>query len=145
MPFLVDGSNLAGRAGSGAADRQAQVGVVRLLLPWARQRRQVVVVFDGPPNEQLAARYGPLTVRFAAPRSADDAILATLGDQPGEWCVVTDDRGLRDACGARGTRTMSARELLVTLGAILPSTGGEQREGPIDVADWEEWFRRGGG
>ncbi|HEV8631851.1 MAG TPA: NYN domain-containing protein [Thermoanaerobaculia bacterium] len=143
MPYLVDGSNLGGLLGGspGARDR---AGVLRLLLSWARGRRRVVVVFDGPADPALARTYGPLEVRFGGARSADDAILAALGRRPADWWVVSDDRALLAACSERGARTVAAAELLGKL--TRAATAEEERgEGAIDVEEWEDWFRRGGG
>ena len=143
MPYLIDGSNLGGLLGgaSGARDR---AGVLRLLLAWARGRRRVVVVFDGPADPTLARAYGPLEVRFAGARSADDAILAALGERAVDWWVVSDDRALLAACSERGARTVGAAALLVKL-AGSATVEERQGEGAIDVEDWEDWFRRGGG
>jgi hypothetical protein len=152
MPFLVDGSNLGGVVGgaSGSRDRH---GVLELLLPWARRRR-VTVVFDGP-AEGAATSYGNLDVRFGEGRPADQLILSLLGRRARDWTVVSDDRGLLAECQARGATVVLARELLpVLLGPAARREPSERavegkrvaslREGPVDVADWEEWFRRGG-
>jgi hypothetical protein len=150
MPYLVDGSNLGGVVGgaAGARDRPAVLG---LLLPWARRRR-VTVVFDGPPDPGLATSYGALELRFAVGRSADQLILGLLGRRPADWTVVSDDRDLLAACRGRGARVLLATELLARLAAgageiasaaVPAARAAPRREGPVDVADWEEWFRRG--
>ena len=150
MPFLVDGSNLGGVAG-GAAGARDRPAVLRLLLPWARRRR-VTVVFDGPPDPGVATSYGVLELRFAVGRPADQVILGLLGRRPADWTVVSDDRDLLAACRGRGAQVLLASELLTRLapGAAKTDPGGApaaralpRREGPVDVADWEEWFRRG--
>ena len=155
MPFLVDGSNLGGLAG-GAAGSRDRAGVLRLLLPWARRRR-VTVVFDGPPEPALATSYGPLEVRFSTGRPADQMILGLLGRRPADWTVISDDRDLLAGCRGRGARVLLASELLPRLlgaageDAAVPGSARSERrrrpaasrEGPVDVADWEEWFRRG--
>ena len=153
MPYLVDGSNLGGRVGGGAAGARDRAGVLRLLLPLARGRRRIVVVFDGPEDAALARGYGPLEVRFAGARSADAAILALLGKRPADWWVVSEDRGLLAACRERHARTMSIRDFLgrpdvaAGLAPTRSRTGSteEPADEPVDVADWEDWFRRGGG
>jgi hypothetical protein len=152
MGFLVDGSNLGGVLAGGRGAR-VPAAIVELLLGWARTRRQVIVVFDGPPAAALARRYGGLEVRFAAPRTADEVILGMLGERASSWHVVSDDRELLAACRAKGARTIPARELAAQLRrAEGKATGGRAAkgvrqgaaEGPVDVADWEAWFRRGG-
>jgi predicted RNA-binding protein with PIN domain len=150
MGFLVDGSNLGGALAGGRGAREP-AGIVELLLGWARGRRQVIVVFDGPPAATLARRYGGLEVRFAAPRTADEVILGMLGERAASWHVVSDDRELLAACRAKGARTMQARELAAELRAAERRTTGKSaktkpapHDAPVDVADWEAWFRRGG-
>jgi YacP-like NYN domain len=141
--YVVDGNNLGGLA-AGAGGARDPAAIVALLLPWARRRRRVVVVFDGAPSPAVARQYGPLAVRFAAPQSADEAILAVLGSRARDWCVVSDDRALLAACRDRGARTMPAHELLPQLLARPREPADERREGAVDVADWEAWFRGGG-
>jgi len=49
MAWLIDGSNLGGATGGRRGARDA-VAVVHRLQPWARGRRErMVVVFDGAP------------------------------------------------------------------------------------------------
>ena len=152
MPFLVDGSNLGGVTG-GAPGSRDRAAVLALLLPWARRRR-VTVVFDGPPDDHTATSYGNLEVRFAAGRPADQLILSLLGHRPRDWTVVSDDRDLLGECKARGAGVVTATDLAAQLvgarlareatrGAAAGRRAAMQREGPVDVADWEEWFRRG--
>lgn len=144
MPFLVDGSNLGGVLGgtAGARDRPA---VIRRLMPLARGGRRVLVVFDGPASGDVAAAYGTLEVRFAAAQSADRMLLALLGPRPAEWQVVTDDRALAAACRERGAHVLSVAALLARVERAAAAESGAGGEAPVDVADWEEWFRRGGG
>jgi predicted RNA-binding protein with PIN domain len=109
--FLIDGSNLGGVLGGGAGARDA-AGVVRRLMPWARDRRaEVVVVFDGPPRAEVAERYGALAVEWSGIASADDRIVERVVRSPARWTVVTADRELAARCRAAGARVMAAREL----------------------------------
>jgi hypothetical protein len=150
MPFLVDGSNLGGVAG-GAAGARDRSSVLRLLLPWARRRR-VTVVFDGTPDAGLATSYGALQLRYAVGRPADQLILGLLGRRPADWTVVSDDRDLLAACRGRGARVLPASELFARLApgagkndpGTKPAAGAaSRRDDAVDVAEWEEWFRRG--
>lgn len=111
MGFLIDGSNLGGVLGGSAGARDA-AGVVRRLMPWARERRdEVVVVFDGPPSAEVAERYGALAVAWSGATSADDRIVEMVARQPSRWTVVTADRELSARCRAAGGRVMAVREL----------------------------------
>lgn len=111
MPYLVDGSNLGGVLG-GAAGARDPASVVAALLPWARERGAVLLLFDGPPRPEVAAAYGALKVEWSGARSADDAIVARLGADPrvavSAWIVVTADRALARRCRALGARVESA-------------------------------------
>lgn len=146
MPYLVDGSNLGG-ALAGAAGARDRGVVLRLLLDFARGGRRVVVVFDGPPDETLARAYGPLRVRFAGARPADEVILSLLGRRAGDWWVVSEDRALLAACRERGAHTLGAAELLARHGGDDSAATRQEKPEPgaaVDVTDWEDWFRRGG-
>jgi hypothetical protein len=152
VPFLVDGSNLGGRLG-GASGARNRVAVLRLLLAWARggpsvagkprpPRRRVLVVFDGPEDPALARAYGPLELRFAGTRPADAVILEQLGGDALNTWVVSGDRALVAACRARGARAIDPDEVLQS--AVAPREEPAGSDAPVDVADWEAWFRRGG-
>lgn len=119
---MVDGSNLGGVAGGLAGSRDAPA-VVRWLLPWARSRARVILVFDGPRQADVAERYGPLEVRFAAPLTADETILRLLEREARGWTVVTDDAAL-----ARGARDLGAR-LLPATSLLARAAGGRKRRG----------------
>jgi hypothetical protein len=101
-------------------------------------------VFDGPPVAQVADHYGGLQVRFAAPATADSVILGLVAKHPADWCVVSDDRELLAASRALGADTLGTRELIARLGASKAKPDAERGQAPVDVADWEAWFRRGG-
>ena len=110
MAFLVDGSNLGGRL-AGAAGARDAAAVVRRLLPWARERREeVLVVFDGPPRPGVAEQYGPLRVLWSGSISADDRIVELVRATPARWQVVTADRELAGRCRAAGGRVVTADE-----------------------------------
>ena len=55
MPWLIDAANLGGVLGGAAGARNTE-GILAALLPWARERKQVVVVFDGPESPGMATR-----------------------------------------------------------------------------------------
>lgn len=111
MPYLVDGSNLGGVLG-GAAGARDPASVVAALLPWARERGAVTLLFDGPPRPEVAAAYGALKVEWSGARSADDAIVARICADPkvapGAWIVVTADRELARRCRDLGAQVEPA-------------------------------------
>jgi hypothetical protein len=131
VSYLIDGSNLGGVGGGRAGARDARA-VVAWLLPWVRERSnrgRMIVVFDGAERPDVAVRYGPMEVEFAAPRSADDAILARVRTNPKTWIVVTNDGALARACRDLGatthTATALARRVLARPGD--PGDRGERR------------------
>jgi hypothetical protein len=145
VPFIVDGSNLGG-ALAGAAGVRDRAAVVRRLLPWARRRSRVVVVFDGPREPAVAERYGALEVHFGGGVSADDVILRLLGPRAADWQVVTGDSALAAACRERGARVVSPARFLERLEQAGRPEGeagpGSTADPTVDVEEWEAYFRR---
>ncbi|HOB53859.1 MAG TPA: NYN domain-containing protein [Acidobacteriota bacterium] len=147
MPYLVDGNNLMGRAAvrglGGPTDRR---GVVAALAALAAGRGgRFTVVFDGAPDAHFAGdvALGPVRVEFAAPRSADDRILARVraARNPRDLTVVTDDRALAADARGLGARVAGVNEFLDRLasGGGRPA-GAKGDAGPVDVAFWEDYF-----
>lgn len=142
MPILVDGNNLLHRLPHRYRDRPE---LRRLCLDLVRRDGlQLLLVFDGqppagsPPRESL----GRLTILYAAPRTADDAIIASLPPAPRarSFVVVTDDREL----GLRARRAgASVRPLRDWWPKLLATGPDRSREGGLsadEVAEWEELF-----
>jgi hypothetical protein len=140
MPIAIDGSNLGGALGGrrGARDPQA---VLARLLPWLRGRRgRVVLVFDGAPRPDVAARYGAVEVRWSGAEDADAVLLRLVSRGAADWWVATNDRALGARCRALGARVLSVAETLARARPKGPAskTGAD---GPVDVAFWERFFR----
>ena len=148
MPYLVDGNNLMGRAAArglgGAADRRGVVAALAALAAWRGGR--FTVVFDGAPDAHFArdVALGPVRVEFAAPRSADDRILARVraARNPRDLTVVTDDRALAAAARDLGARVAGVNEFLDRLASGGRAAGGKGDPGRVDVAFWEDYFKR---
>ena len=141
MSYLIDGSNLGGVGGGRAGARDARV-VVAWLLPWVRERTdrgRMIVVFDGAERPDVAVRYGPMEVEFAAPSSADDAILARVRSSPKTWIVVTNDTALARACRDLGatthTATALARRVLARPGDPGEPRSPRRRRPVLDAAE----------
>jgi predicted RNA-binding protein with PIN domain len=110
MPWLIDAANLGGVLGGAAGARNSQA-ILTALLPWARERQQVVVVFDGPESPGTATRLGGVEIVWSGTRSADDVIskrLAVLGKAAKSWTVITNDRSLTRRCRDLGAKVESA-------------------------------------
>ena len=143
MADLVDGNNLIGRLGGGSRD-----GLVSELCDVARRKRKnLTVVFDGPPEpgRPKVQAFGNVTVVFAAPRSADEEIVRRIREarDPRGVTVVTDDRLLAAEAASAGARTAGigifARGASAHL-ASSPEGRVEKAAPPLGLADWERWF-----
>lgn len=145
MPYLVDASNLGGVLGGRAGARDA-AGVVRFLLPWARGRGRVVVVFDGPARAEVADRYGALEVVWSGARSADAVVLARAARRAAGWTVVTDDRALARRCREAGARVAPARSLAERVASPHPrdrrraDAGDKPAASPAEQEHWQRVF-----
>jgi hypothetical protein len=110
MPWLIDAANLGGVLGGAAGARNSQA-ILAALLPWARERKQVVVVFDGPESPGMATRLGGVEIVWSGTRSADDVIskrIAALGKAAKSWTVITNDQSLTRRCRDHGAKVEPA-------------------------------------
>lgn len=132
--LVVDGTNLlfALRRGSSGLPAAALIGRLRAIIPAATA---IELVFDGRPERGMrSARIASgLTVRYAAPLSADAAIMASAerfdSTAIDRVLIVSDDRGLRDSLERRGARTARCAWLIGRLGRTTLSapTSGNPR------------------
>ncbi len=143
MGLVVDGSNLGGALGGRQGARDAPAVMARL-RDWARGRRRAVLVFDGPADPRLADRYGGVELRWSGARSADEEILRLIAGRPRQWTVVTADRALAAHCRDLGAHHLTVERFLADLERQPRDASGRGADAPVDVADWEEWFRSGG-
>ncbi len=106
MPWLIDAANLGGALGGAAGARNSE-GILAALLPWARERQQVVVVFDGPEPTNFARQLGGVEILWSGTRSADELIqkrLAAAGKLAKSWTVITNDQTLARHCRDFGAK-----------------------------------------
>jgi hypothetical protein len=149
---IIDGNNLLHamreHAPIAAVGRET---MVRLIERWSRRSgSSVTLVFDGPAprggfNKQLSP--DGLTVRFSAPATADDLIVAAIGDEKDSTRlrVVTSDTAIRHAAGYRRCRCTDAVSFI---GELFPDQGPCEvprplsQEKPTDVAPEDaEWWK----
>lgn len=152
--LLIDGSNLlhALRRDGAGAPPAALIGRLRGVVP---ATVAIELVLDGPPE---AGMYGArvasgLVVRHGGRRTGDDVLLRLIEEARDRHAaldnilVVTDDRQLRAALGARGVRTAGTHWLLGRLerGRLsAPSTGNARGPAPArDAARDPDEDRRG--
>jgi len=134
MPYLVDGNNLAhalGLSNAGLADREA---CARTVSSFCRsQGAQATVVFDGkaPSGARAATHTHRVRILFSEGRSADDVILALLGDSktPRDFTVVTSDKSLGDKARHRGALVERVHEFSRRLDR-KPQASGTSPEKP---------------
>jgi predicted RNA-binding protein with PIN domain len=113
--LIVDGNNVIGSRPDGWwRDRPgATRRLVEQLGRWAAGGEDVLVVFDGPQPEGLAAP-PHVDARFATrrgPNAADDVIadLVAGAEAPARLRVVTSDAGLAERVRAHGAEVVPAR------------------------------------
>ena len=151
---FIDGNNLlhALARGGPPGPAGAVIGRIRAAFP-----PSVVVdlVFDGPPAGGVKGRLATglrvaYSGRLSADRVIDDGVAAQLAaDGPaGTWgiLVITDDRGLREAVGAKGARTAGATWLAGRIGRLsVDAPGGWAGTGPAGRAPGQRSRRREAG
>lgn len=143
MPVVIDGNNLVyGSAGSGGRGelRRKALEAVR------KEGFELTVVFDGPPPEGAPPieHLGRVTVRYAAPKTADEVIVKLIpnGTGAGAWVVVTDDRELQREVRRRGANVRSLAEWRRRKVKRPRRTTHESKLSSHEVADWEAYFSR---
>ena len=140
MPRLIDGDNLLGTwpgRGRSADDKRALVREIDAAT--RREKRRIVIVFDGAPP--LGLSQGPDVV-YSGRASADSVILDRLRTErdPKGWTVVTNDRQLADRCRHLGARIEAPRSFRERL---ADGPEGEKPDHPGELDYWLETF--GGG
>lgn len=141
MPVVIDGNNfMYGSTGSGGRGdlRRKALEAVR------NEGFELTVVFDGPPPEGTPPieHLGRVTVRYAAPKTADEVIVKLIPEdsRAGAWVVVTDDRELQHEVRRRGARVRSLAEWRRRRVKRSRRTTHESKLSSHEVADWEAYF-----
>jgi len=156
MAYLIDGNNLLGHVFPGTSrDRESRLGLVGRLLAFQRlTRRRIILVFDGPPDEDLEGRkLGPkFEVIFAPPgEKADDVIQDRLTGpfDRRAFTVVSSDRELREQARLRGATVMKSEEFGRELKMILRKARPERELAkhtefptPLETRLWLDLFQR---
>lgn len=153
---IIDGNNLLHAMHAHAPiPSVGRETLVKIIERWARGGAdEVTLVFDGPEppgglSRQMTSRY--MTVRFSAPRSADDIIVSLIqrARDPGVVRAVSSDTAIRYEAQRRRCRcTDSVRFVAELFGkaAPPPATDGAAPEDkpaagmPADTQSWIEAF-----
>ncbi|MBM3311692.1 MAG: hypothetical protein FJY80_09305 [Candidatus Aminicenantes bacterium] len=156
MAYLIDGNNFLGFwLGAGLRDPSARSSLVGRLEAFARQtRKRVVLVFDGPPGDDLP---GPDSEKFAlvfppegetADALIKDRILRSSDRR--HLAVVSSDREVRAFARAHGAASLPcdvfAKELKKALRERRDARSLEKRDeasSPLEVELWVKAFGRG--
>jgi predicted RNA-binding protein with PIN domain len=131
--------------------RDALVSKLAVYRSWRNVR--VTVVFDGHGTSAPQTRPpGGIEVVFSrAPQTADAKIknMLALERSPRSWTVVTSDNSIVLFVRDYGAKTIPSAEFAAKLGPAVtklgPSRPVEQEAPltPIEVLEWEEYFRKG--
>jgi hypothetical protein len=133
MPWILDGSNLAG-GGDREVVRRAALAVAR------NERVKLLLYFDGPPPLGSASlvQLGTVEVRYVP--HADAAILAHIATAGRDWIVATDDRLLGERVKALGARLVHAAAFWEKVRRGVPGRRAEVSS-PPDVETELAYFR----
>ena len=142
MPYWFDGNNIIGLSAD-ASRRQANL-LRAFLSELAEYHRsgggRFLVYFDGDDTGRSIPPPG-VRVRYAAPISADDAIVERLHGihQPAEVTVVTNDRKLQSRCRAAGAKALDWQQFTEKMVSRKKRSPIEPRQ-DIDVKEWMDYF-----
>jgi len=160
MGYLVDGNNVLGHLfPDEPRDRRSRYLLVSRLLAFQKVKNQrLELVFDGPPDQDLAdihSRQKKFFVRFPATgQKADDIIKQVIARQKDfrHFFVVTSDRELRDFAKAKGAKALSVKEFASLVKKILrehrPAAELEKKAitlTPFEIKLWLDTFGRKNG
>ena len=110
--------------------------LLRLLAGYGRaHRRKLTCFFDGERPADFGGGPGAIQVRFCAPSSADDAIVAEVERKREPFRVVTSDRGIAMRVKRRDVETEDARLFIRELESIP-----EAEPSTESAVEWESYF-----
>jgi len=138
MPRVIDGDNLLGTwPGRRRSDEEKRALVREVDGLMRREKRRLVVVFDGSPPPGVS--YGADVIFSGQGRKADAVILELLRRErdPRGWTVVTNDRSLADQCRFVGARVEPVRAFRERLAR---DAAAEKPEAAGDIDYWLDQF-----
>lgn len=142
MPYWFDGNNLIGLSAAAAGQ---QPNLLRAFLSTlAGYHRsgggRFLVYFDGDDPGRSIPSTG-VRVRYAAPLSADDAIIERLRavPYPAEVIVVTNDLQLQSRCRSAGAKVLDWRQFNAKMQSRNKRSGADSSQ-EIDVQEWMDYF-----
>jgi len=133
--YLVDGSNVLGRAGADREGVEDKRALLRAAAAFARRRKaRLTLFFDGRQPESFASSLGAVRAVFSNGRPADDLIVdcAQKDGSREPVRVVTSDSAL-------AARVQGRRVEVIRCGEFLSALREEAGDG-VPPEDWEHYF-----
>ena len=144
MPYWFDGNNLIGLSAAAAkADARTRKAFLSALPAHHRTGGgKFLVYFDGDDTDRSPSPPG-ISIRYSAPVSADEAILARLRGMknPSEVIVVTNDRELQVRSRQEGAAVLAWGEFTTKMQSrrVREKNRHEQAE-RVDIDEWMRYF-----
>jgi predicted RNA-binding protein with PIN domain len=133
--YLVDGSNLLGRAGADREGNEEKRALLRSTASFARRESaKLVLYFDGARPDDFAVHLGAVQAQFSGARAADELIVerARRAAEREPVRVVTSDGALAARVRGRRVEVVSCADFLQRL--------DERESGEVPESDWERYF-----
>ncbi len=157
MAYLIDGNNLMGHLSPGERrGRESRYTLTAVLLTFQRHtRRRIILVFDGPSDDDLERqKLGPkFTILFPPPGgNADDVIqeVLALPFDRRRMVVVSSDREVKSQARTRGAEVMTCEEFEGELKKVKKKARLEremskpvERLTPLEMKLWLNFMQRG--
>jgi len=151
MPFLIDGHNvIAAIDDIDLEDPDDEAKLVVRLRAWAaRERRRVIVVFDGGlpggPSRDLSTSQVQVIFASRLHTNADRIIRGRLRrlKDPGNWTVVTSDHEILDEARRVHARVVHATDFAAWLERVPPASAKPESISAAEVDAWLEVFGDG--
>jgi predicted RNA-binding protein with PIN domain len=157
MAYLIDGNNLLGHLAPGEnRGRESRYGLVARLLTFQRlTRRRIILVFDGPPDDDLERlKLGPkFKVLFPPPGAKADDVIQERLSVPFDrrtLFVVSSDREVGTQARSRGAAVMKCDEFERELKKVMKKARQERELAkrmefptPLETRLWLDLFRGG--
>ncbi len=157
MPYLIDGNNLLGHMPDlSLKNRVDRYRLLSRLLSFQQVKNtRVILVFDGPPDDNFAPEKFqgiPFSVRSPAAEENADMVIQDIISQETDlrqFFVVSSDREIRRYAHAKGAKSIKCEEFLRELKAARrehrESAEMEKQEefpSPLEIKHWAEIFRK---
>jgi len=155
MAYLIDGNNLLGHLAPGESrGPESRHGLMARLLTFQRlTRRRIILVFDGPPDDDLERlKLGrKFEVLFPPPGAKADDVIQERLSLPFDrraFFVVSSDRELGVQARSRGAAVMKCDEFARELKKVMKKARQERELAknlefptPLETRLWLDLFR----